>query len=160
MLEPGIIEIPPRKLIGKRLSMSFANYRISELWKSFMPRRGEIQNTLTSDLISVAIYEPGHFTQLDPATEFERWAAVEVSEYDNVPQGMETLDLPGGLYAVFDYKGSNTDNAIFRYILGTWVPQSDCELDDRPHFEVLGEKYRNNDPDSEEEIWVPIRMKN
>jgi hypothetical protein len=24
---------------------------------------------------------------------------------------------------------------------------------------LLGEKYKNNDPDSEEEIWIPIRKK-
>jgi AraC family transcriptional regulator len=32
-------------------------------------------------------------------------------------------------------------------------------LDDRPHFEVLGEKYKNNDPTSEKEIWIPILPK-
>jgi AraC family transcriptional regulator len=29
----------------------------------------------------------------------------------------------------------------------------------RPHMELLGEKYRNNDPHSEEEIWIPIEPK-
>jgi AraC family transcriptional regulator len=33
-------------------------------------------------------------------------------------------------------------------------------LDDRPHFEILGDKYKNGDPDSEEEIWIPIKQKN
>jgi AraC family transcriptional regulator len=33
------------------------------------------------------------------------------------------------------------------------------ELDDRPHFEILGDKYKNNDPNSEEEIWIPIKLK-
>jgi AraC family transcriptional regulator len=72
---------------------------------------------------------------------------------------METYVLPGGLYAVFDYKGLNTDNSIFQYILGTWLPGSDYVLDNRPHFEVLGDKYKNNDPNSEEEIWIPIKTK-
>lgn len=27
-------------------------------------------------------------------------------------------------------------------------------VDDRPHFEVLGGKYQNNSPNSEEEIWI------
>ena len=31
--------IPQKKLIGKRLTMSFANNRTAELWRSFMPRR-------------------------------------------------------------------------------------------------------------------------
>jgi predicted transcriptional regulator YdeE len=33
------------------------------------------------------------------------------------------------------------------------------KIDNRPHFEVLGDKYKNNDPSSEEEIWIPIRKK-
>jgi AraC family transcriptional regulator len=38
-----------------------------------------------------------------------------------------------------------------------WLPASGYELDDRPHFEILGERYKNNDPDSEEELWFPVR---
>jgi AraC family transcriptional regulator len=37
------------------------------------------------------------------------------------------------------------------------LPASGYELDDRPHFEILGERYKNNDPDSEEELWFPVR---
>jgi AraC family transcriptional regulator len=39
----------------------------------------------------------------------------------------------------------------------TWLPDSEYRLDVRPHFEVLGEKYKNDDPESEEEIWIPIK---
>ncbi len=39
------------------------------------------------------------------------------------------------------------------------LPNSEYELENRPHFEVLGEKYKNNDPNSEEEIWIPIKKK-
>ena len=28
-----------------------------------------------------------------------------------------------------------------------------------PHFEILGAQYKNNEPDSEEEIWIPIQLK-
>jgi AraC family transcriptional regulator len=35
------------------------------------------------------------------------------------------------------------------------LPGSEYFLDNRPHFEVLGDKYKNNDPTSEEEIWKP-----
>lgn len=105
----------------------------------------------------MVIYSPTHFADFQPTNQFERWAAIEVSDYDQVPDGMETFDLPGGLYAVFDYKGSNSDPTIFQYIFGTWFPGSRYQLDDRPHFEVLGAKYKNNDPESEEEIWIPIK---
>jgi AraC family transcriptional regulator len=72
---------------------------------------------------------------------------------------METYTLPGGLYAVFFYKGLNTDTSIFEYIHRTWLPNSNYLLDNRPHFEILGEKYKNADPNSEEEIWIPIKLK-
>jgi len=158
-MKPKIQTINQKKLIGKRLQMSFADYKIGELWRSFMPARKEITNNLTNDLISLVLYQPDHFTDFKPTNEFERWATVEVSSFDNVPAEMETFVLQNGLYAVFDYTGLNTDHSIFQYILETWLPQSDYVLDNRPHFEVLGEKYKNNDPTSEEEIWIPIKMK-
>lgn len=158
-MTPRIETINEKKLVGKRLTMSFANYNIGALWQSFTPIRNEITNNLTNDLISMVIYTPNHFANFKPTSEFERWAAVEVSDFYNVPHEMETFVLPSGLYAVFDYKGLSTDNSIFQYILGVWLPSSDYVLDDRPHFEILGERYKNNDPTSEEEIWIPIKTK-
>jgi AraC family transcriptional regulator len=75
-----------------------------------------------------------------------------------VPDGMETLTAPGGLYAVFLYQGpANAAPETYQYIFGTWLPTSDYALDNRPHFAVMGEKYKNNDPSSEEELWIPIK---
>ncbi|MFT3903666.1 MAG: GyrI-like domain-containing protein [Niabella sp.] len=148
-----------KKLVGKRLTLSFSNYKVGELWKSFMPRRKEIINSLTNDLISISVYQSKYFIDFKPTNEFEKWATVEVENFDNVPSEMENFVLPSGLYAVFDYKGLNTDNSIFQYILGTWLPSSDYILDNRPHFEVLGNKYKNNNPTSEEEIWIPVKHK-
>ncbi|MBK9401157.1 MAG: GyrI-like domain-containing protein [Bacteroidetes bacterium] len=158
-MTPRIESSTEKQLVGIRLLMSFANFKVTELWKTFMSRRKEIKNNLNADLISMVIYSPNHFADFKPTNEFERWATVEVKNFDNIPSGMEKFALPGGLYAVFDYKGLNTDSSIFQYIYGTWIPRSNYLLDDRPHFEVLGEKYKNNDPASEEEIWIPIKIK-
>ena len=158
-MNPRIETLKEKKIVGLRLVMSLAHNRTAELWQSFMPRRREISYGLTKDLISMQVYKPKHFADFNPTSEFEKWATVEVSDFNKVPIGMETYVLPGGLYAVFDYKGMNTDNSIFQHIFGNWLPGSDFELDDRPHFEVLGDKYKNNDPNSEEEIWIPIKSK-
>ncbi|MDQ3290164.1 MAG: GyrI-like domain-containing protein [Bacteroidota bacterium] len=84
---------------------------------------------------------------INPHTEFEKWAVVEVSEVKGIPEGMETFLLPGGLYAVFIHKGpASTGEKTFRYIFENWFPSSNYLLDNRPHFEVLGEKYKNEDP--------------
>jgi AraC family transcriptional regulator len=158
-MKPRIKNLKEKKLIGIRLTMSLASNKTGELWRSFMPRQREIISRLSNDLISMQIYNANYFSEFNPANEFEKWATIEVPDYDNVPGDMETFTLMGGLYAVFDYKGSSTDSSIFQYIFGTWLPKSEYLLDNRPHFEVLGDKYKNADPDSEEEIWIPVRQR-
>ncbi len=159
-MRPRIETIHEKKLVGKRMTLSYADYRIAELWSGFMPRRKEIKNCLSADLISLVVYKPNHFTDFKLTNEFERWAAVEVTNFDDVPDEMETYVLPAGQYAVFHYKGSSTGSAsFFQQIYTVWLPASDYVLDNRPHFEVLGEKYKNNDPSSEEEVWIPIKPK-
>ena len=159
-LTPRIETIDEKKLIGKRLTMSYADYRIGELWGSFMPRRKEITNNVSGDFISLVIYTPKHFDQFKPTNEFERWATVEVADFNQLPHGMETFILSGGLYAVFTFRGMSSEASVFfTHIYSEWLPNSAYQLDDRPHFEVLGEKYKNNDPTSEEDVWIPIKVR-
>lgn len=147
-----------KKLAGKKLVMTYANNRTPELWRSFMPRRKEVKNNVDNNLISMQVYGPGFdFNRFDPHKEFVKWAAIEVTGFDNVPAEMETYVLPAGLYAVFLHKGSSTDLSTVNYIFGEWLPHSDYVLDQRPHFELLGEKYKNADPASEEEFWIPVK---
>lgn len=156
-MRPRITSITPKKLIGKHLTMSFSRFNVSELWQCFMPLRKHITNAISSDLISMTIYSQIHFENFSPNNTFEKWAAVEVSDFTNAHEDLAQFTIPGGQYAVFDYKGLSSDNSIFQYIFGEWIPASGYQLDDRPHFEILGEKYKNNDPNSEEEIWIPIK---
>ena len=159
-MNPRMEVLIEKKLIGKRMSMSFADYKIPELWRAFMPLRKEIKHNVNNDLISLVQFAPDHFENFDPKNVFERWAAVEVDHFDHVPNELETYILPAGLYAVFHYKGSSNDAAnFFNEIYNVWLPNSNYVLDNRPHFEVLGEQYKNNDPASEEEIWIPITLK-
>lgn len=159
-MDPVIKILPEKKLAGKRTRMTLAENRTPELWKSFMTRRKEIGNALTTELFSLQVYDTTDFSSFNEHTPFEKWAAVEVADFDSVPEGMETFTLPGGLYAVFIHKGAaETFSKTFRYIFGEWLPAADYLLDHRPHFEILGEKYRNNDPDSEEEVWIPIKTR-
>jgi len=159
-MQPRIEILAEKKLVGKKLTMTFADNQTFKLWQSFMPNRREIKNNLMTELFSMQVYPQSFdFTFSNLKEEFQKWAAVEVSDFDTVPKEMETYTLTGGLYAVFLYKGLSTDTKIFQYIYGTWLPNSKYSIDNRPHFEVLGEKYKNNDPNSEEEIWIPIRPK-
>lgn len=160
MLTPYILTIEPKICLGRSLNMSLANNRVGELWRSFMPEIGSIQNRKNKEIISAQVYEPDYFNQFDINRTFEKWAAVEVDNHSSdIGDRFNLFEIPGGLYAVFHYKGLSTDTSIFQYIYGEYLPSSEFELDNRPHFEVLGDRYKNNDPESEEDIYIPIKRK-
>ena len=159
-MKPRIERLAEKKLVGMRITTSFSNNKTFELWSNFMPRRKEIHYCIGTDFYSIQIYDQLFFNNFNPNTEFEKWAMVEVPDFDTVPKEMQSFTLTGGLYAVFLYRGAaSVATPTFQYILGTWLPNSIYSLDDRPHFEILGEKYKNEDPTSEEEIWIPIKPK-
>lgn len=156
MLQPRIIELQPKTLAGKQQRMSLVHNQTGLLWQSFMQQRTQL--AAVNDLLySLQVYNADYFTAFNPANEFTKWALAEVKDTADLPAGFESFHLPGGWYAVFNHKGSGT--AIFQEIFSQWLPQSGYVLDDRPHFEILGEKYKNNNEDSEEEIWIPVKKK-
>ena len=105
-MQSRIEVLKPKKLIGKRLTMSLANNRTRELWQSFMPEKMKIKNAVSPDLYSMQIYDSQYFNNFNPETEFIKWAAIEVTNPDTLTEGMEFFDLEGGLYSVFLYKGA------------------------------------------------------
>ena len=125
-----------------------------------MPYKNEIQNTIGKELYSMQIYSLDFFQQFDPMKEFEKMAMVEVHEMALVPNEMIRVVLQKGLYAVFNYVGlpGSAENT-FKYIFSEWLPKSIYKLDNRIHFEILDDKFKRDDPKSEEEIWIPIVTK-
>lgn len=156
--KPKIVYILEKKMVGKCMKMNLKGDRTAELWRSFMPHHSEIQSSVNADFISLRHYfepfNPGNLVQT-----FEKWAAKEVHQIHNVSDKWQSFIIPEGMYAVFSYKGLNTDPSIFIYIYSDWISHSIYEIADRPHFEILGYKYKNNDPESEEDIYIPIRHK-
>jgi len=156
-MQPQIVTVEQKKLLGISLEMSLVKNRTGELWRSFMPRLKEIETRVGNNLYSLQVYDEDYFKQFDPPREFEKWALAEVKNFSVIPDEMEPFELQGGLYAVFQHIGMGTE--IFQFIFSEWLPKSGYLLDNRPHFEVLGEKYKQGSPDSEEEIWIPLKAK-
>jgi AraC family transcriptional regulator len=149
--------IEAKTLVGVKVTTSLATDRPESYWRPFKMRLSEIDNALTEQFFSVSIMDmrSGPFT---PTTEFEKWAAVEVSNITSVPVGMEVLEIPSGKYAVFVYKGLAKDFPdTARFIYGQWIPNSGHEIDNRPHFMVMGKDYRPDDPNATELVYVPIK---
>ena len=158
-MEPKIIEIEAKKLIGFSIEMSLLDNQTQTIWQLFMPRLKEIKNAVSADLFSLQNYPSTYFTNFTPETIFTKWAAVEVKDFENIPLGFEKLEFTGGKYAVFLHQGDTEMFAkMAQYIYTEWLPNSGFQLDNKPHFEVLGDTYLgHNNPESEEEVWIPIR---
>ena len=138
--------------------MSLTKNKTAVLWSSFMPYLSIIQNKVSNGLFSLQVYDKNYFDEFNPHKEFLKWALIEVSDFDNVPPSLETFVIPSGQYAVFIHKGDTREfHKTSQYIYGTWLPNSNFILDDRPHFEIIGEKTKNDDPNSKEEVWIPIK---
>ncbi|MBZ4034372.1 GyrI-like domain-containing protein [Flavobacterium sp. 17A] len=160
-MQPLIKTLNEKKLIGHSIEMSFIENKTFQLWNGFMPKRKEINNLVNSNLYSLEVYPENYFDNFDPKNNFQKWAAVEVPDFENVIEEMKPLLIPSGLYAVFLHLGPATEaHKTYNYIFAEWLPNSEYVVDERPHFAVMNEKYKKDDPTSEEEIWIPIKNRN
>ncbi|MCE2612609.1 GyrI-like domain-containing protein [Flavobacteriaceae bacterium D16] len=158
MKEPRIEHALSLRLAGLKRNISLAKNETFLLWRSFMPLIKEIKARAGTELYSVEIYPTDYFMHFSPEREFEKWAAAPVTDTFQPNELLQLLEIPGGLYAVFLYRGMSSEaHTAYQYIFGEWIPNSDYEADNRPHFAVMGDKYRNDHPESEEELWIPIR---
>ncbi|MFM7710742.1 MAG: GyrI-like domain-containing protein [Ferruginibacter sp.] len=159
-MEARIVELSGQKLIGMRRNVSLSDGSIPALWASYMPRKKEILTTDSESLFSVNTYASTEaFLSLKPTSVFEKWVTLAVDSETPVPAGMESLTIPAGQYAVFTHRGDLAEFGRTMYrIITEWLPSSGYVLDHRPHVEVLGKKYKHNHPDSEEAIWLPVRL--
>lgn len=157
---PRIEFLKEKALIGQSLKMSFARNTTFELWRNFMPRKNEIRNRANNNYFSLEVFPENFFERFDPTAEFEKWAAVEVEGHSVVPENMKSFVIPEGDYAVFIHKGPASEaQKTYNYIFTEWLPASPYKVDHRPHFSVMGENYNKDNPDSEEEVWIPVRLK-
>ena len=158
--KPKIIVTAEIKLVGMHTKTSLNNSKTAGVWKQFMCRKKEIQNIKNTWHYSVQSYDTDlKMDNFTSDTIFETHAAVEVNNFEEIPHAMEAFKIEGGTYAVFIHKGAtNTFHKTANFIFNIWLPNSKYELDNRLHFEIMKEKYLGpNNPNSEEEVWVPIK---
>jgi AraC family transcriptional regulator len=106
----------------------------------------------------VDVFPQGYFERFDPMKEFEKWAAVRVEGEHALLDGWEKLVVLGGDYAVFIYRGlPSAAGPFFQAIYGENLPKAGLMVDHRPHFAIMGEQYKGEHPESEEEIWIPVK---
>lgn len=160
-MDVRIVELVTKNVVCMKMVTTIAEDKTVQLWRTFMPRRKEIIGAFSGNY-SVQVYSGGLLSKpFTPKTEFTKWAAVEVPEGSVIPEGMMKEEIPGGMYAIFIHKGPASGfPETAREIFEVWLPGSEYELDDRPHFEFMGENYLGPmHPKAEEEVFIPIKKK-
>ncbi len=159
-LKPQIVEIDERKVIGVNTQTSLLNNTILEMWNRFLKIESKIKDRIDTCYYEIHPYD-SDFKMKDFTndTPFEKWAAIPVANFENIPSGMNAYTLAKGKYAVFAHIGKMTEIQFsFDFIYGTWLPNSEYELDSRDDFERYDENYLGlNNPNSKVEIWIPIK---
>lgn len=150
---------PDKLLVGMAAKMSVLEDATAVLWRRFMPRRKEIQNAASEVFYSVQNFSGlDGFESFTAETVFEKWAAVEVTNGNSVPDEMQLFVIQGGHFAVFDHSGPPSEfPKTLNFIFSEWMPQPGWQLDDREHFEMLLPDWRADDPNAHEEVWIPVR---
>ncbi len=161
-MEPVYKSMPEMKVVGCRgkfisvLSPDKNNMVvIPKLWQSFMPRVHEIKNAKSPVNLGVCYEVPaGESSRPD---ECMYMAATEVTEFVDVPKGMEAFTIPAGEYAVFTHKGAleNFEHTM-NYIYGSWLPKSGKKLRHAPDMEWYDQRFKLNEADSEIDVYIPV----
>jgi len=152
-----IIQLPQTILVGCSAEMSYSNHQPALLWQKLMPFRNRILNKTNEDLYSVEIYPSGFFNEFNAQRLFTKIAGIPVTQLSPLPDGLGVFEIPAGSYARFVYQGTAQGAAEFYNTIFTkTLPMVGLKVDERPHVAIMGEKYRHNDPSSEEFILIPI----
>ncbi|EGG93766.1 Transcriptional regulator, AraC family [gamma proteobacterium IMCC1989] len=122
------------------------------LWDEFVPRMEEVKHKV-SGLAYGVIQQTKEKTDL-----LEYYAAVEVSDINDLPEGMANVEIPTSTYAKFTHKGNVASiNNTVNYIYSSWLMQSGKRHTYGADLEVYGEEYIPDSDDSVVYCSIPIK---
>jgi AraC family transcriptional regulator len=139
--------------IGTNTTVQNAGKDCPVVWEQFMKRIKEIDN-LTGGMKSYGISMEAN----EKECSFRYIASGEVSEFENIPEGMEKVEIPETKYLAFTHKGSL--EKLGETYGGIMEETKDMDIDRNFWIEVYDERYKGNTDESEFEIWIPLKNNN
>lgn len=144
--------------VGLKTMHSFNTFNPQALWTSFMSV--VIPETVNPkcNLYNIKRYPAGYFSQFNPETPFEQWAAVSVRDLHKEPSGLETLAIPAGNYLRYSYSGSPGDfGKTLLHVIHHQLPKLGCRhLENGLQYEQFIMGKRPGDPGFTEDVWIPV----
>ncbi|KFI13129.1 AraC family transcriptional regulator [Vibrio coralliilyticus] len=155
-MEPEIITQPAMKLVGIANQYTDEDLSLPRLWSGFAPYRDSIANRMGDEYFG--IYES--YEEAEESTTFVYICSARVENFDQVPEGMITREMPEQTYARFTHKGPIAQlEETLRYIWGSWLPKSAYEYEEKPDFELYPAGFNDADPENKLYLNIPVRKK-
>ncbi|MGH1342121.1 MAG: AraC family transcriptional regulator [Nannocystales bacterium] len=124
---------------------------LPQLWDAFMARHDEVQNRVPFPYYGIVRPD------LEDPDRLEYFAAAGVEGDTAVPTDMQSLEVPGGRYAVFEHRGyAKTIDKTVDYIYATWLARSGHRHTWGPDLELYGPQWSAEGPDSVMHYAIPI----
>jgi AraC family transcriptional regulator len=144
------------KVIGCSMEMSVVDFKATEVWSKFMQQKNRLTDYDNTCYLDVNIYEEYYFDSYNPSQLFNKLAGVKSD--NNTINGFDSLTIQEGRYAIFIHEGLAADiSKTFQFIFTEWLPNSNEQLDHRPHFFKLPVDYKNDNQTIREEIYIPLK---
>lgn len=154
---PQIVFQEEIRLAGIRGTTKLSDNQLPGLWERLQKLQKEVTD---GGCIGYGVCETQQTTYTkDGDMEFSVIVGSPVSCYKDSPPVLVEKTLSAGRYAVFTHRGTFA-NLIktYQYIFGTWLSQTEEELDNREDFEVYEHEVVSiDDPDNEVKIFIPIK---
>ena len=152
---PEIREMQTRTIIGRNLLLPLYSREVFALWKEFRTEQ------MKAGLIDVELYSIQEFAEWPPKTTIMHWSGIEKQDTVKYPEEWQECVLQGGAYAFALFKGDSEEfPAMLKDIIVSWIPTTDYEYDpSRLQFQVMPHDYKLDDPNAEEQVWIPVRTR-
>ena len=155
-MQPTITNLDQIKLVGisktlnSMLTAESNSYvEIPRLWIQFIEKKNDIQHRSSTVSTGYCLHtDSNHINYL---------AAVEVKEFNDLPEGLITQTIPGGKHAVFTHFGKLDHlKKTINYIYTKGLPQAGLRQRAEYHLEVYDHRFNPALDTSEFTIYIPI----
>jgi predicted transcriptional regulator YdeE len=168
IIETKIVEKPAFSAVGITEAILFdsslppSENAIAKLWSRFGKEIPNIPGQLGWRSFGLMLHNPDN----PPGAPFNYMAAVQIFKDGDIPEGMTRIEVPAARYIALTLRGPLDEiSDAFKHFWGHWLPNSPYEYDGgtqtgKYEFELYDQRYTQpNDPNSEIDLYFPIRAK-
>ncbi|WP_329037662.1 AraC family transcriptional regulator [Streptomyces sp. NBC_00178] len=154
-----IVDRPDFRVVGRKARVPLVHEGVNPAIADFIRSIGP---DTSKRIAALADQEPagivGVSDQLDPSraegTELDYWHGVVTGA--DVPDDMDALDVPAGLWAVFDSSGPFPQalQYLWRDVFTQWFPSNPYAS--RPGPEILSVRVAEDGATADAQLWIPV----